>query len=88
MFVPSGDFPGAVFRHLSVASEEYCKPIFAISWGKKAGSNKMVYILLMPQCQVLEIIFPGVAEALGSARPRAHPKTLLLLAEASSSAAS
>lgn len=42
----------------------------------------------MPQWEVLEIIFPCIAEILGSARPRAHPKTLLLLAEASSSAAS
>lgn len=35
MFDPSGDFPGAVFRHLSVVLEEYCKATFAISWGGK-----------------------------------------------------
>lgn len=44
--------------------------------------------LLMPQCAVLETTLPCKVEALDSARTRAHPKTLLFLAEEHAKASS
>lgn len=63
-------------------------PLLQFHGGEKQVQTKHFHFLLMSQCEVLEIIFPCMTGVWGSARSRAHAKTLLLLAEASSSSAS
>lgn len=73
-----------LFRHLSVVSDEYCKPTFALSlWGESRFKQN---VFTFSSCHNVRSQ-NCMAEVWGTARSRAQPKTLLLLAEASSSSA-